>query len=76
MKKIFHQLFSGKDNLTLDLGRILWAMMAVTYMAVTFARSNSPFDYVVWATGAGIILAGGGGALALKAHTEPSPPDA
>lgn len=76
MKKIFHQLFSGKDNLTLDLGRILWAMMAITYMVVTFVRSSSSFDYVVWATGAGIILAGGGGALALKAHTEPAAPDA
>jgi hypothetical protein len=76
MKKIFHQLFSGKDNLTLDLGRILWAMMAIAYMTVTFVRSDGPFDYAVWATGAGIILAGGGGALALKAHTEPTPPDA
>lgn len=76
MKNILHQLFSGKDNLTLDLGRILWALMAITYMVVTFVRSDSPLDFVVWATGAGIILAGGGGALALKAHTEPSPPDA
>ena len=76
MKKVFHQLFSGKDNATLDLGRILWAMMSVAYMVVTFVRSDSPIDYVVWATGASIILAGGGGALALKSHTEPTAPDA
>ncbi len=76
MKNILKQLFSGKDNLTLDLGRILWALMAITYMVVTFVRSDNPLDFVVWATGAGIILAGGGGALALKAHTEPNAPDA
>lgn len=66
-------LFTGKDNQTLDLGRVLWAKMSVVYCAATFYAlyKGHPIDYSMWATGAGLILAGGGGALALKAKTEP-----
>lgn len=66
-------LFTGKDNQTLDLGRVLWAKMSVVYCAATFYAlyKGHPIDYSMWAAGAGLILAGGGGALALKAKTEP-----
>ena len=66
-------LFTGVDNITWDLGRILWAKISVVYCALTayhviHTGTMNPQD---WAIGASAILAGGGGGLALKAKTEP-----
>lgn len=74
MKKFFHQLFTGADNKTADLGRVLWALSMLAFISATFLaifQHNQTLDYTAWATGAGIILAAGGGALWAKAKTEP-----
>jgi len=68
------QMFTGADNSTLDLGRILWAHMAVGYLVITGYHavvSSGPLDPIAWGGGAAAVLAGGGGSLALKAGTEP-----
>lgn len=73
MTPFFSAIFTGKDNATFDLGRVLWAKMSIVYCAATFYAlyKGHPIDYTLWAGGAGMLLAGGGGALALKAKTEP-----
>lgn len=67
------QLFTGKDNKTLDLGRILWAKMSFVYcgLSIYYIYKSGTFSAQDWAIGAGVLLAGGGGALGLKAATEP-----
>ena len=73
MDTILRHLFTCSDNETWDIGRFIWASISVCYivlslMHVVVVRS---FDYVAWATGAGIILTGGGASLVIKRSTEP-----
>jgi hypothetical protein len=73
MMEFFKKAFTGADNATWDLGRILWAKISVVYCALTsyHAIKNGVLNPQDWAIGASAILAGGGGALGLKAKTEP-----
>ena len=71
--KIIKHMFTGIDNETIDLGRIIWAKISLVYCAISayHAVHTGQFDPQAWAIGAGAIMAGGGGSLALKAKTEP-----
>lgn len=64
---------AGKDNHTLDMGRILWFLGAIVFFALSgFAIfKGQAFDPVAWGTGFGAVLAGGGAALGMKARSEP-----
>lgn len=75
MRAVLRHLFTGKDGVTFDLGRVLWCKMALAYVGLSawHLTHGGPFDPMTWAGGAGAILAAGGGALALKASTEPGP---
>lgn len=74
MKEFFTKLFSGADNTTVDLGRILWAKMSLVYCGATIyaIAEGQPFAPELWGLGAGAVLAAGGAGLAFKAKTEPS----
>lgn len=65
--------FTGRDNKTIDIGRVQWFFMTIAYMAFSGIAvwRGQAFDPVQWATGAGAILALGGAGLALKKETEP-----
>ena len=73
MIAVLKAMFTGKDNATIDLGRVLWAKMCVVYGISTFVFQwqGHALQFELWAAGAAALLAGGGGALALKAKTEP-----
>lgn len=73
MFQAFKHMFTGVDNMTWDIGRILWAKLSVVYCLITGyqAYAHGAFDPQSWAIGASAILAGGGGSLALKSKTEP-----
>lgn len=73
MMKFLRHAFTGADNQTWDIGRILWAKMCFVYCFVSgwHTYHTGIFDPQSWAIGAGTILAAGGGSLALKAKTEP-----
>ena len=73
MFKALKHMFTGVDNTTWDLGRILWAKVSIVYCVISGYHEivHGNFDAQNWAIGASAILAGGGGALALKANTEP-----
>lgn len=77
MFKALKHMFTGVDNMTWDIGRILWAKISVVYCAISgyHAVMHGVFDPQGWAIGASAILAGGGGALSLKAKTEPTNAD-
>jgi hypothetical protein len=67
--------FTGKDNATFDIARVLWALGAVTfvfYVGWTVYRSGA-FDAQAYGTGFGLIMGGGGGSVWAKAKTEPEP---
>ena len=67
------RVFSGKDNRTLDLGRILWAIGTLVYFALSIHSvwHGTVFDPIAWGTGFGAVLAAGGAALWMKKDTEP-----
>ena len=73
MRKVLRHLFTGRDGVTFDLGRVLWLKFAAAYVGLSALHLShgGAFDPMTWAAGAGTILAAGGGALALKAGTEP-----
>jgi len=67
-------LFTGIDNTTWDLGRVLWAKISFVFCVISgwHTYHTGTFDPQAWAIGASAILAGGGGAIALKSKTEPT----
>ena len=67
------QMFTGKDNKTIDLGRVLWAKAVVAFLAIGFygIYEGNPMDYLAFGTGLAAVLAAGGAAIGLKAKTEP-----
>jgi hypothetical protein len=73
MSEFFKHLFTGIDNKTYDLGRVLWAKISIVYCLISgwHVYHGNTFDPQQWAIGASAILAGGGGSIALKAKTEP-----
>ena len=74
-KKLVVNTFTGKDNQTIDIGRIIWMMGALSFLGCTFYAiyKGQPWDAVAFGTGFGAVLAGGGVALKLKEKTEPDP---
>ena len=73
MSHILQNLFTGKDNETLDIGRVLWALSVITFLIMgvySIRRGHSP-DFLAYGTGLAALLAAGGAALGLKAKTEP-----
>ena len=75
VSKALKDMFTGVDNETLDLGRILWAKLILFYAIITswhlYQNGHGSFDFMSWSTGAAGLLAGGGAGLRLKAPTEP-----
>jgi len=73
--KVIKCLFTGIDNETVDLGRILWALGNLVFFALSIHSvwKGTTFDPVAWGTGFGTILAAGGAALWIKKDTEPKP---
>ena len=65
--------FTGKDNETIDIGRILWALGVLVFfgMSVYSAYKGQAFDAVAWGTGFSAVLVAGGAALGFKSKTEP-----
>ena len=74
MIEFFKHLFTGIDNKTWDIGRILWAKLSIVYCALTsyHAVKTGVLNPQDWAIGASAILGGGGAAIGLNAKTEPS----
>lgn len=61
-------LFRGPGNRHFDTARILWALSCVAGIGYTGAHlvMNHAFSIIEFGTGMGVLLAGGGGAIAMK----------
>lgn len=72
MKNILTTALTGPDNVTFDVGRILWAFAMLALIGhETFAICHGqPFDPISFATACGGLLAAGAAALRLKAPAE------
>ncbi len=72
-KCICKHIFTGKDNETYDMGRILWAVGVVIFfgLAIYDVINSNKFDALSYGTGLGGLLTGGGAGIALKSKTEP-----
>jgi len=66
-------MFTGKDNQTIDLGRVLWAKAVIAFLGLAFygVYKGNPVDYMAFGTGLAAVLAAGGAAIGFKAKTEP-----
>jgi hypothetical protein len=65
---------TGKDNDTLDIGRILWAGSAVMLWwleAYTVIIGHTTFDMMAFAGATGTVLTTGAASLFFKRTTEP-----
>lgn len=68
--------FTAADNVSVDIGRMLWAFLVVAMVAFVGWRvivKGDPFDAMTFAGASAAILTAGGGALLLKKSTEPKP---
>jgi hypothetical protein len=72
--KILKDWFTGIDGTTYDVGRFLWFVGVWVFLFSTiYALSKGQtWNAIEYGTGLGLVLAGGGAALGLKAHTEPT----
>ena len=73
--KMLRHTFTGVDNETIDIGRVLWALGTLVFFALSvhFVWKGGLFDPIAWGTGFCAILGGGGLGLKLKENTEPKP---
>lgn len=65
--------FTGADNETFDIGRVLWALAFIIGVSlhVYMTLTGKPYDLQSYGLGIGALLVGGGAALKLKDTTEP-----
>jgi hypothetical protein len=73
MMKILKDITTGIDGKTYDNVRVYMLIGVCAYLALTGYHlwDDNAFDWIGFASGFGIILAGGSAGLGLKAHTEP-----
>lgn len=73
-KKFFKDIFTGRDNRTYDMGRVLWFQSVQAFILVTIysLHKGGSFDPVTWGAGLAALIAGGGAAIGIKASTEPT----
>jgi hypothetical protein len=69
------QLFSGPDNCTVDVARVLGAYMCVafTLLAAVYVWRGGTFSPLEMGGGMAAVLAGAGFGVRLKARAEPHP---
>jgi hypothetical protein len=73
LKTIILHAFTGKDNETVDIGRVLWAISVLSFVVMGFigAYKGQVTDYLQYGSGIAAVLAAGGAAIGLKSKTEP-----
>jgi hypothetical protein len=73
MKTLLLHIFSGKDNQTIDVARVLWVLGVLSFIGYAgyHVFGNHLFDPISYGTGLGGALAGGGAGVGLKSKTEP-----
>ncbi len=75
MPEFIKHCFTGKDNETFDIARVLWALGALAFIgcAAWVVVHSGTFDPQNFGSGFGLVMAGGSGSIWAKAKTEPEP---
>jgi hypothetical protein len=73
LQNFLKHLFTGKDNETFDVARVLWAVGVLFFLGLSTYDMLKGHDFrpMDWGTGLGLVLAGGGTGVAVKSKTEP-----
>ena len=73
MKTLLLHIFSGADNQTADIARVLWTLGVLSFVVYAGINvwHNHAFDPMAYGTGLGAVLAGGGAGVGLKVNGEP-----
>lgn len=73
MSRLVQHMFTGKDNKTWDIGRVLWFGFSVIFAGLTVVAlcKGHQFDPQAFGIGAASLLGGGGAGVGLKANAEP-----
>jgi len=76
MKTFLQHLFTGADNQTFDIARVLWAIGVLSFIGFAgwHVAQNHQFDPVGYGAGLGAVLAAGGAGVGFKGKTEPGVP--
>ncbi len=74
LKKFLKDSLTTANGVDYDLGRILWALAFLVGIGLEIFAviTHRTFDLQQYGIGVGALLLAGGGALNLKAKTEPS----
>lgn len=77
MSKFIHDLFTGKDNDTFDIGRVLWFQCVNAYIVISLILvwRGTEVDLIALGGGLAALLGAGGAALGLKSNAEPDKSD-
>ena len=73
MRHFLTTAFTGADNASVDLGRVLWALSTVAFLSfelVALCR-GATFDSMSFAGALSTLAIGHGASLRLKGETEP-----
>lgn len=72
-KRQLKRAFSGKDNQSTDIGRVIWALGALVFFGLSIyaVAHGAVFDAIAYGTAFGAIMAGGGLGIGMKARAEP-----
>lgn len=73
MRDLLNHIFTGKDNATIDIGRILWfeAIQAFIVFTLVSVFRGQNLDLISWATAMSTLLVFGAVNLRVKAAVEP-----
>ena len=73
MKKFVNDMFTGRDNKTADISRVLWAAGVIAFLGLSIFSviQGQPFLPKDFGEGLGLVLSLGGLGVGIKSHTEP-----
>jgi len=75
---LLRHIFTGKDNCTYDIGRIMGFAIVLEFLALaawTVCVNKMAFDMQSFGIGSGAIVGTWGAAMKLKEKSEPDVPD-
>jgi hypothetical protein len=74
IKRVLHDCLTGVDGITYDPARVYGAMAVFVFLANSMYAiyRGQPWGPVEFGTGFGLLMAGFGAAVAIKARTEPT----
>jgi hypothetical protein len=71
--RIMRHMFTGKDNSTIDISRVTWAIGTFAFVLISayFVWKTGQWNPLEWGTGFAAVSGGGGAAVKLKETAEP-----